>query len=71
MRRGKMWGKRVLLSLFIGLLFVFAVPASVKVDKAEVKARIKSISVPFIENQGQTDKKVGFYARTFGGGEDG
>ena len=41
-----------------------------KIDKPELRAGIKTISVSFIENQGQVDKRVGFYAHTFGGGKD-
>ena len=36
-------------------------------DKSEVSTRIQKLSIPFILNQGQTDKEVKFYARTFGG----
>ena len=39
----------------------------VKVDKGEVKARIKTISVPFIETQGHTDERMAFYTYTFEG----
>lgn len=33
----------------------------------EVKAKLSSLNVPFIKNQGQTHKDVAFYAKTFGG----
>jgi hypothetical protein len=36
-------------------------------DKSEVSTRIQKLSIPFILNQGQTDKRVKFYASTFGG----
>jgi len=36
-------------------------------DKSEVSTRIQKLSIPFILNQGQADKKVKFYANTFGG----
>jgi len=36
-------------------------------DKSEVSTRIQKLSIPFILNQGQVDKRVKFYANTFGG----
>jgi len=36
-------------------------------DKSEVFTRIQKLSIPFILNQGQMDKRVKFYANTFGG----
>jgi hypothetical protein len=36
-------------------------------DKSEVSIRIQKLSIPFILNQGQVDKRVKFYANTFGG----
>ncbi len=36
-------------------------------DKADIRARLQRITVPFVANQGQTDKQVKFYAATFGG----
>ena len=36
-------------------------------DKSEVSTRIQKLSIPFILNQGQMDKRVKFYANTFGG----
>ena len=65
--RGKEFLGDVFLSLFICLLFVFTVPAWAKVDKAEVRAKITRISMPFIENQGQVDERVNFYTYTFEG----
>jgi chitodextrinase len=35
--------------------------------KADIHARLQRLSVPFVSNQGQTDKQVKFYASTFGG----
>jgi chitodextrinase len=35
--------------------------------KTDIRARLQRISVPFVANQGQTDKQVKFYAATFGG----
>lgn len=36
-------------------------------DKAEVTPKLAKLRMPFIINQGQTDKRVKFYAHTFGG----
>lgn len=38
-----------------------------KPTKAEVIQKTKKIQIPFIANMGQTDKRVKFYANTFGG----
>ncbi len=43
------------------LTFLFILPA------LALPPKLKKISVPFIKNEGQTDKKVSFYAKTFGG----
>ncbi len=49
-------------TLWIVLLtFLFILPA------LALPPKLKKISVPFIKNEGQTDKKVSFYAKTFGG----
>lgn len=37
------------------------------VTPAEVRARSQTIRMPFIENQGQADSRVAFYAHTLGG----
>src|SRR5215472_9515473 len=34
---------------------------------AEVAARLDGIAVPFVENVGQSDPRVAYYARTFSG----
>jgi len=36
-------------------------------SKADIHAKLQHLSIPFVANQGQTDKKVKFYAATFGG----
>ena len=62
--RGGRWGERI----FVFLICVFiSVPALAKVNKKEIRAKISGISVPFIKNEGQVNKKVCFYAHTFGG----
>jgi hypothetical protein len=38
-----------------------------RINKAELNQKIVKLHIPFINNQGQTDEKVKFYARTFGG----
>ena len=52
------------LVIWIGLSLSFALQLQQK-DKA-LKA-IKGIRIPFIENKGQIDNRVTFYAKTFGG----
>jgi hypothetical protein len=36
-------------------------------DNSKTLTKIQKLSIPFIPNQGQTDKRVKFYANTFGG----
>ena len=36
-------------------------------NKAETLSKIQKVSVPFILNEGQADKSVKYYAKTFGG----
>jgi len=38
-----------------------------QLEKAEVIQKTKKLQMPFIANEGQTDEKVAFYAKTFGG----
>jgi len=38
-----------------------------KLDKAEFVQKTKKLQIPFIDNNGQVDKQVRFYANTFGG----
>lgn len=38
-----------------------------KPSKAEVMQKTKKLQMPFIANNGQMDKRVKFYANTFGG----
>src|ERR1700690_1180199 len=35
--------------------------------KEKGRAKLQNLSIPFLSNQGQTDKQVKFYANTFGG----
>ncbi|MCY0867316.1 MAG: SBBP repeat-containing protein [Aquificaceae bacterium] len=35
--------------------------------KAQVLQRLKTLEMPFIENRGQTDERVAYYTKTFGG----
>ncbi len=37
------------------------------IDKTNLQERIRGLSIPFIENQGQTDGRVAFFAHAFGG----
>ena len=34
---------------------------------AHVLQKLKALEMPFIENRGQTDERVAYYAKTFGG----
>lgn len=38
-----------------------------QVNETEVNQKITKLQIPFIANQGQTDKEVRFYGNTFGG----
>ncbi len=40
---------------------------TVEPSKAEVAQKVLKLQAPFIANDGQTDEKVRFYAKTFGG----
>jgi len=65
----------VLLIVGICLIHLFPCPGGAiareaiasTLDKSEVSTRIQKLNIPFILNQGQTDKRVKFYANTFGG----
>ncbi len=41
--------------------------AQKEINKAEISQKLKALNMPFIENKGQTDPKVAYYAKTFGG----
>jgi len=57
------------------LLAVFLVPSLLtsqsavmdKPSKEDVAHKMQSIQIPFVANNGQVDKQVKFYAKTFGG----
>ncbi|HEY3275420.1 MAG TPA: SBBP repeat-containing protein [Syntrophorhabdaceae bacterium] len=57
---------RAILSLTCFLLIPFSAHAK-EISPHQVKAGLRSLSVPFIANEGQVDKGVSFYARTFAG----
>ena len=52
----------VLSLVLFGPGFAFAAP-----DDARVRAKLDSVRVPFIANQGQADAQVAYYAPTFAG----
>ena len=59
-------------SIVISLLFGFAFPllaqeGTGKPSNKAVNQKIGKLQIPFIANEGQADKKVAFYANTFGG----
>jgi hypothetical protein len=57
------------------IIFMLAVPRLAQSNSSgsqsavltEAKQKLTRLEIPFIGNQGQSDKKVKFYARTFGG----
>ena len=62
-----MYKKSLLLVAFLVAFLGWVWPALGRVDEAAVKARVRSVSLPFIENTGQVDSRVAYYVRTFGG----
>ena len=59
-------------SIVLSLLFCFAFPlfaqeGTGKPSNKAVNQKIGKLQIPFIANEGQADKKVAFYANTFGG----
>ncbi|MBK8738776.1 MAG: hypothetical protein IPM02_04170 [Betaproteobacteria bacterium] len=55
------------LQLLVSGLIALAASAGAFAVAASTGARLASIGVPFIANQGQVDSRVSFYARTFAG----
>ena len=58
------------LCILISLLLIPVVSYSnnkLNPDKNKIMAKAMSLQIPFIENQGQVDKSVRFYANTFAG----
>ncbi|OOP56995.1 MAG: hypothetical protein AYP45_06130 [Candidatus Brocadia carolinensis] len=55
--------------MFVAILFgnAFAQEGTGKPSKEEVMQKAQKLRMPFIANEGQADKRVAFYARTFGG----
>ncbi|MEW6002757.1 MAG: hypothetical protein AB1638_08955 [Nitrospirota bacterium] len=56
----------------IGLILFWALPSFAGVDvneseKLRITSHIAKLGIPFVTNEGQTDEKVRFYARIFGG----
>ena len=49
------------------LAFLFVSPLHAIQNKAAIRAGIKTARLPFIENRGQVNKEVAYYAPTFGG----
>jgi len=57
------------LALCFGVLFLIPLKwtvASSLPDQKTVSSALSSLSVPFIENKGQIDKDVAYYAKTMG-----
>jgi hypothetical protein len=71
-----MSGKRYFGTIGVTVLVIlsvlgFALNSSAKMPPQKerlVKQALKRIEIPFIKNEGQVDKEVAFYAKTFGGG---
>lgn len=68
--------RRNLINLFLLCLFTLTSPINAsphqpllpaEPDQAVITAKMASLQIPFITNQGQMDEEVCFYARTFGG----
>jgi len=61
--------KKTSIQFLLSFLFVICfTPYSFStVSKKEIKIKLNSVSIPFIENRGQVSKEVRFYAKTFGG----
>ncbi|MEO2069159.1 MAG: SBBP repeat-containing protein [Desulfurobacteriaceae bacterium] len=56
------------ISVFVFLFLISSgFSANPSLSEAQIKAKIKTIAVPFIENRGQVDGQVAYYAKTFGG----
>ncbi|OOP55989.1 MAG: hypothetical protein AYP45_12020, partial [Candidatus Brocadia carolinensis] len=55
--------------MFVAIFFgnAFAQEGTGKPSKEEVMQKAQKLRMPFIANEGQTDKRVAFYAQTFGG----
>ncbi|MGI6482771.1 MAG: hypothetical protein ACOX08_05790 [Methanobacterium sp.] len=56
--------KLLIVALLLALVSCGAVSA---VDSSDVDAQIMDVGVPFVENQGQKDSEVSYYANTFYG----
>ncbi len=41
--------------------------AKAQEEKAKIRSKLLKVKIPFIENKGQTNEKVAYYAKTFGG----
>ena len=58
----------IVFSLLFGFAFpLFAQEGTGKPSNKAVNQKIRKLQIPFIANEGQADKKVAFYANTFGG----
>ncbi|OOP57823.1 MAG: hypothetical protein AYP45_01460, partial [Candidatus Brocadia carolinensis] len=55
--------------MFVAIFFgnAFAQEGTGKPSKGEVMQKAQKLRMPFIANEGQADKRVAFYAQTFGG----
>ncbi|MCM8816306.1 MAG: hypothetical protein NC913_02190 [Candidatus Omnitrophica bacterium] len=49
------------------ILFCYSSFSLANIDEGQMKAKLRKVGVPFIENRGQINDNVGFYASTFGG----
>ena len=56
---------RRLFYLFLSFLFISDLSYGLKNE--DVKEKVSSVKLPFIKNEGQVNKEVKFYAKTFGG----
>lgn len=61
----------VMVCVFFMINLAGATPAQTEIGapkRADIQAQIATLHVPFIQNRGQVDERVAFYASTFGGG---
>ena len=61
-----MGANRMGLFVFLFAFLGFSFSAS-SIHKEEVRKKLLNVQIPFIKNEGQVDRRVKFYARTFGG----
>ena len=54
-------------TVLLAAAFAFAAAAQASPPESALSTGVRALRIPFVENRGQTDPRVGFYATTFGG----